>query len=631
ELALMEKEKTYRTILENLPIGFFRTTPDGTYVMANKALAEMYGYLSPEELINNVKDIGKEIFVNPEERSILIETLEKFGHIENFEAKRYRKDKTIIWTLTSARKVTDDCGKTIYYEGTTIDITHRRRLEDELFKEKEKFSILTENAPFATALIDKNGTYLYINKKFKEIFGYDLSDIPDRDAWFKKAYPDEDYRNKVVYSWKEDLETLGIGESTSKRFTVTCKDGSKKIVEIMPVILVSGLFLITYVDITEKENVEENYRSIFENATEGIAQTTLDGKVIIANPAFVKMLGYTSLEEILNEIKNIPAQIYVNPQDREKLLKLIKSYKNVKGFETQFYRKDGTTIWVSIDISGIYDEKGNITYLHSIVEDITDKKKKEEELTHLRQQYTHAQKMEALGTLTGGIAHDFNNFLTAIMGYANLAQLKISKDFHIKRYIDQIQNVAGNMADLVKNLLAFSRKQPTKLMPLDVNTEVKETKKLLKRLLTENIELSILPSDKNPIVMADKTQLNQILFNMATNARDAMPEGGRFTVRIDTTTMDKDFIKTHGFGKKGNYALMSISDTGIGIDKEIMDKIFDPFFTTKEPGYGTGLGLASVYGIVKQHKGYITVDSTPGSGTTFNIYLPLIDITPKEE
>lgn len=879
ELALEEKEKTYRTILENLQIGFFRSTPDGAYIMANKALAELYGYSSPEELMNKVKDIGNQIFVNREDRINFVNILEKYDYVENFETKQYKIDGSVIWTLISARRVKDDYGKTIYYEGTTIDITQRRQLEDELLSEKEKFTILVENAPVAMALIDKNGTYFYVNKKFneifgydlidipdgrtwfkkafpdlkyrqeaiscwrdwveplrvgesiprvftvvckdgskkrinincvilaqglyivtyeditekeriearyrsifenatagiyqttkegkfiianpafvrmlgynsfeeltdsitdittqlyvdpedrkkimdmldsglevkdyetqfykkdgskiwvsinmhpvydeegnllyyqgidediterknaqmmlkeekekfsiltenapfgmalidanetylyinpkfKEMFGYDLADIPDRDTWFKKAYPDEDYRNKAISFWKEEIETFKVGESTSKRFIITCKDGSKKIVDIIPVILASGLFLMAFVDITEKEKMEVNYRSIFENASEGIAQTTLDGKFIVANPALLKLLGYDSFEDLTSSIKDITSQLYVNPQDRERMLQIIKNGKDVKGYEAQLYRKDGKKVWVSESMSAVYDEKGKIMYLQAIVEDITDKKKKEEELARLRQQYTHAQKMEAIGTLTGGIAHDFNNFLTAIMGYATLSEMKINKDFHIKTYIDQIQKVAKNMADLVKNLLAFSRKQPINLMPLDINTEIKETRKLLKRLLTENIDLTILTSDKNPIVMADKTQLSQILFNMATNARDAMPDGGRFTIKIDTTTIDEDFIKIQGFGKKGNYAHISISDTGIGMDRDILDKIFDPFFTTKEPGKGTGLGLASVYGIVKQHKGYITVESSPGSGTTFNIYLPLVDIAPKED
>ncbi|MCX8110354.1 MAG: ATP-binding protein, partial [Syntrophorhabdaceae bacterium] len=284
-----------------------------------------------------------------------------------------------------------------------------------------------------------------------------------------------------------------------------------------------------------------------------------------------------------------------------------------------------------LSMSGIYDEEGNIVYIQATVEDITDRKKKEEELERLRQQYTHAQKMEALGTLTGGIAHDFNNFLTAVTGYATILKMKLGNKLDLYRYLDQIMSVSEKMADLVKSLLAFSRKQPITLEPIDLNMEVEQTKKLLKRLLTENIKIELFTSKKNPVIMADKTQLNQILFNLTTNARDAMPDGGTFTIKISTAVLYEDFIKTHGFGNQGQYAVISVSDTGIGMDKEIMSKIFDPFFTTKEHGKGTGLGLASVYGIVKQHNGYITVDSSPGKGATFNIYFPLVDMTAKKD
>ncbi|MBP8626105.1 MAG: PAS domain S-box protein [Syntrophorhabdales bacterium] len=511
------------------------------------------------------------------------------------------------------------------------DITEKKKLEDELMAEKEKLLILTDNAPFGMALIDANEKYLYINPKFKEMFGYDLDDIPDRDTWFKKAYPDEEYREKAISFWKQEIETSQVGRSTKRTFTITCEDGTKKRVEIASVILAAGLSLLTFVDITEKEKIETSYRSIFENATEGIYQTTVDGRFVIANPALIKILGYDSFEDLSENIKDVATQLYVNPYQRERLLEIIRGGSDVRGFETEVYRKDGTRIWISEGMSAVYDENNNIMYFQGIIEDITEKKRKEKELERLREQYNHAQKMEAIGTLTGGIAHDFNNFLTAIMGYTTLSQMKLNQDSHIKKYLDQIISVSNKMADLVKNLLAFSRRQPINLQPLDLNNEIKETKRLLKRLLTENIEIKIIASEKNPTIMADKTQLSQMLFNLTTNARDAMPDGGRFTLKIDTAKIDEDFIDTHGFGERGDYALISVSDTGCGIDREIMDKIFDPFFTTKETGKGTGLGLASVYGIVKQHSGFITVVSSPGKGATFNIYLPLVDMTTRED
>lgn len=628
-IRLQENEKRFKDIFENLHEGFFRTTPEGRYLMANLSLARLYGYTSPEELIEDTKDIASQRFYNKEDRKRFIQLLETYGHVENFESLRLKKDGSTFWGIANARAVKGEDGNTLYYEGTTIDITERKLMEERLSKEREKLLILTENAPFGMALIDSHEKYIYINPKFHDMFGFDLTDIPDRDTWFKKAYPDEADRNKAMAFWKEEIERFQVGESTSKIFTVTCKDGSKKKVEIIPVILETGLFLMTFVDITDKEKFEASYRSIFENANEGICQTTLDGRFIVANPALISMLGYDSYEDLSENVK--APQLYIDPRERERMMGIIKSGKEVKGYEAQLYRKDGTKIWVSESMSAVYDDNGSIMYLQAIVEDITDRKRKEEEISTLRQQYAHAQKMEALGTLTGGIAHDFNNFLTAIMGYATLLKMKADKDIQLKRYADQIITVSNRMTYLVKNLLAFSRKQPINMAPMDLNNEVKETKKMIKRLITENINLKVVLSDKNPIINGDKTQLNQILFNMATNARDAMPEGGEFTIKVDTCSIDEDFIKTHGFGSKGDYALIVISDTGIGIEKDKIDKIFDPFFTTKEHGKGTGFGLASVYGIVKQHNGYITVDSTPGEGTTFYIYLPLLNMELKED
>jgi nitrogen-specific signal transduction histidine kinase len=239
--------------------------------------------------------------------------------------------------------------------------------------------------------------------------------------------------------------------------------------------------------------------------------------------------------------------------------------------------------------------------------------------------------MEAIGTLAGGIAHDFNNVLTVIVGFGSLLQMDIQEDDRKKAYIDQILAASEKAAQLTQGLLAFSRKQQISLKPLDINNTIRATSKLLKTLLTEDIELkTILPED-SPVVMADESQIDQIFFNLAANARDAMPQGGTLIVETKIVELDDDFIRMHGHGESGKYALLSISDTGIGMDEATKLKIFDPFFTTKEVGKGTGLGLSTVYGIVKQHNGYITVYSEPGRGTVFRVYLPLINQIINEE
>ena len=239
--------------------------------------------------------------------------------------------------------------------------------------------------------------------------------------------------------------------------------------------------------------------------------------------------------------------------------------------------------------------------------------------------------MEAIGTLAGGIAHDFNNILTVISGFGSLLQMDIPEDDPKKAYIDQILASSEKAAQLTQGLLAFSRKQQISLKPLDINNTIRATSKLLKTLLTEDIELKTKLSEETSIIMADASQMDQILFNLAANARDAMPQGGTLILETKIVELDDDFIRMHGYGESGKYALLSVSDTGIGMDEATKSKIFDPFFTTKEVGKGTGLGLSTVYGIVKQHNGYITVYSEPGRGTTFHIYLPLVNEIVREE
>jgi CheY-like chemotaxis protein len=239
--------------------------------------------------------------------------------------------------------------------------------------------------------------------------------------------------------------------------------------------------------------------------------------------------------------------------------------------------------------------------------------------------------MEAIGTLAGGIAHDFNNLLTVITGYGALLTMRMDKDDPLKTYVDHISSACEKAAALTGSLLAFSRQQAIHPAPLRINDIVRGTEKLLKRLITEDITLITFLANDETMVIADATQIDQILFNLATNARDAMQKGGTLTIETKLVRFDSEFVQSHGFGESGEYTMLSISDTGTGMDEKTKRQIFDPFFTTKEVGKGTGLGLSTVYGIVKQHNGYIDVDSEPNKGTTFRIYLPSVRATAKKE
>ena len=271
-----------------------------------------------------------------------------------------------------------------------------------------------------------------------------------------------------------------------------------------------------------------------------------------------------------------------------------------------------------------FDEHHNLTGLIHIVRDITEQKKLEDQLRH-------AQKMEAIGQLAGGVAHDFNNILTAVIGYGNLLNMKLRKDDPLKHNVEQIMRISERGAGLTHSLLTFSRKQIIDLKPVNLNKVLKTSVNILPRLIRENIKMKVELSEESLYIMADSIQIEQVMMNLASNARDAMPGGGIFSIKTEKIKINSEFINTHGFGRQGKYVVLSITDTGSGMSNDLKDKIFEPFFTTKKMGEGTGLGLSIVYGIVKQHSGFIIVYSEEGIGTTFKLYFPLINLSKEDD
>lgn len=375
-------------------------------------------------------------------------------------------------------------------------------------------------------------------------------------------------------------------------------------------------------ELAERKRAEENLRKLsvaVEQNPASIIITDTAGTIEYVNPHFTELTGYT-FEESVGQNPSFLKTGETSAAEYHQLWETILAGGEWRG-EFHNRNKDGDLYWEQALIAPIRDENENITHFIAIKEDITERKK-------LEGQLQHSQKMDAIGQLAGGIAHDFNNILTAIVGYASIMQLKLPQESPLRKTAEQIAATAERGASLTQGLLAFSRKQTSNPVAVDLNEIIKRVHQLLLRLISEDIHLEINLELQGLPIMADSGQVEQVLMNLVTNARDAMNQGGNITITTESVRLNADFVIARGFGNPGQYALLTVSDSGEGMDQETVRHIFEPFYTTKEMGKGTGLGLSIVYGIIKKHNGYILCHSTVGIGTIFQVYVPLLDEAP---
>jgi PAS domain S-box-containing protein len=389
--------------------------------------------------------------------------------------------------------------------------------------------------------------------------------------------------------------------------------------------IISGMVL----DITEHKlseqllrQSEEKYRNIFENAVEGIFQSTEDGRYLSVNPALAKMYGYGSPEEVIAGITDIEKQLYVNPWERLIFKELLEKNGIIERFEIQVYKKNRSKFWISFNARAVKDSNGLILYYEGTVEDITSRKQAEEEKMRLEAQLRQSQRMEAIGQLAGGIAHDFNNVLIGIKGIAMRALKKTPSENPLYDKLELILKGAQRGHDLVKRILTFSRKGESNFKPVRVGQIIRETVRMMQVSVPPNIEISENILTKDDTVLADQIQIYQVVLNLCFNGVHAMEDkGGMLKVSLADESIDPSEHLQHPGLKKGDYLKITVSDTGRGMTPETIKRIFDPFFTTKRPEDGTGLGLSVVKSIVKEHNGLITVSSELSKGTSFCVYL----------
>jgi PAS domain S-box-containing protein len=505
--------------------------------------------------------------------------------------------------------------------------------------------LILETAGEGIMGLDSEGRVIFVNPSAAKMLGYEkeelIGEIHHEKVHHSREtgvpYPDENCPIRATYTqgtinhgtdevfWKKDgtgipieyMSTPMLEQGEVIGAVVTFRDLTERKRELQELedkqCHLESLWTSQRQAETAQRTSEKRYLAFFNDSRDAIYITNEDGRCVEINRSALDLLGYPKPELCRMSVK----ELFLNLDEYDGFKRIIDQKGSVKDFETKLLRKDGKEIDCLITSTLQTDDDGTVSGYHGIIHDITERKK-------LEQQLLQAQKMEAVGRLAGGIAHDFNNILTAIIGYGNLLKLEMKEDDPLNNYATQILNSAQRAANLTRALLTFSRKQIISPKPVNINDVIKGVSRLLSRLIGEDIELSTPLTDKDMTVMADTTQIEQVLMNLATNARDAMPDGGTLLIGTDMITFDNEYVRAHGYGRLGNFALISVEDTGCGIDEKIRERIFEPFFTTKEIGKGTGLGLAMVYGIIKQHEGYINVYSDPNKGTTFKIYLPLI-------
>jgi two-component system, cell cycle sensor histidine kinase and response regulator CckA len=361
---------------------------------------------------------------------------------------------------------------------------------------------------------------------------------------------------------------------------------------------------------------ERDLRSLIENAPYGIFRADMEGRFLDVNPALVKMLGYSLPAELL--ATDPQRDVFLDPVQARQLKELGESQRSFEGLEFEWKRRDGSSVVVRLSGRPVVNREGNVVSFEVMAENVTERRALEEQLRH-------AQKMEAIGRLAGGVAHDFNNLLMVIIGYTELLRENLPKDGDQRGYADAVWNAGKKATLLTSQLLAFSRKQVISPRVLDLNAVLQEVDRMLPRLIGEDVQLSIVQGANLATVKADPGQMEQVIMNLCVNARDAMPRGGKLRIETDTVSIDSDTARRIGASSPGTFVMLSVTDNGAGMDAQTQSRIFEPFFTTKEKGKGTGLGLATVYGIVKQSGGYITVESELGRGSRFDVYLPAIE------
>jgi two-component system, cell cycle sensor histidine kinase and response regulator CckA len=651
EEAKRRAEEKFRSLFENAVEGIFLTTADGRYVSVNPALARMCGFASPEEMIASVHDVAQ-MYAEPKFREEFKRLIKERGVIEGLEYQIRRKDGATVWISENAHAVRDASGTIVSYEGTVEDISERKRSELErqatteiihsvnatdnlddllhMIHKALKKVLYAENCfvalyepstamfhfPFfvdqcdvapppqkvgrsCTAYVYRTGQAMLIPQKaFDKLAGegeVELVGTPS-PSWLGAPLHTpaatigvlvvQHYKDENAYT-QRDLEFLSsVGGQIALAIERKRADARIRESEARLRVLVEQLPAVLW-------TVDKNLR-FMSSVGAGLARLGLKPNQIV---------GKSLLEYFETTDQTFPP---------------IAAHRRAVAGEPVTFHVEWKSGSYACHAEPLRDANGQVLGAICMSLDVTDRKNLEEQLRQ-------AQKMEAVGRLAGGIAHDFNNLLMVIQGYADLLADRLPAGDSLRRNAEQIQMAGQRAASLTRQLLAFSRKQMLAPSVISIHTVVADMEKILRRLIGEDVQLETSSAADLWLVKADRSQIEQVIMNLAVNARDAMPQGGRLTIETSNVELDSSFSRHAVVMSPGKYVMLAVTDNGCGMDAETQAHLFEPFFTTKEKGKGTGLGLATVYGIVKQSGGYVWVYSEPGRGTSFKIYLPRIE------
>jgi PAS domain S-box-containing protein len=618
ELVLRDSEERHRHLVESMREAYVATA-GGRVVAANPAAAALLGFRNPADMLGAESERA---YADPTERDRIVGQLRARGYVDNFEVTLVRQDKSAarVPVLGSAVLRRDSDG-TLLAEAIFTDISEWRKTEAALRESEaryraaeERLRNIVEHSTNVFYAHTAEHVLTYLSPQVREVLGYEPGEALIRWTELLTGNP----VNAAGVASTERAIATGKAQPPYQ-LELRAKHGRAVWVEIHEAPIVRHGKTVEMVgsltDITERKETEAtlrrseaSYRHMVEHATFGIYRSSPEGRFQAVNPALVQMLGFDSAEALMaTDLR----EIYAAPEDRDALIACYRDAVRVIGVEVRWKRQDGRLLTVRLSGRPVHNEAGRLDCFEMIAEDVTEQRALE---TQLRQ----AQKMEAIGQLTGGIAHDFNNELSVIILNAQLVADALEGGASVRAEdVRDIEDAAKRAATMTKQLLGFSRRADLTFAPTDLAHVASRLSGALRRLVPENIELRLVADDAVSAVRADPGAVEQMLLNLITNARDAMPHGGLLEVAVHERS---------GIGGDADaarrYVCVSVRDTGVGMDEGTRSRIFEPFFTTKPVGVGTGLGLAMVYGLMRQHDGFVDVESAPGAGATFRLCFP---------